>query len=139
MLRGKKWVQRQMLQPDGRFPNDYFGYSIAVSSNALLVGAPKAKWMGVDVGAAHVFEPDSLGNWVETQRLTASDGGGTQILDGVSASTARAIIGAPNGGDLRQEFYNRLGAAYVFERDEQGRFVETQRLAHEDPVALYVY
>ena len=45
----------------------------------------------------------------------------------------------PNGGGLRQEVYNRLGAAYVFERDEQGRFVETQRLAHEDPVALYVY
>ena len=69
-----------MLKPDGRFPNDYFGYSITVSSNALLVGAPKAKWMGVDAGAAHVFEPDSLGNWVETQRLTASDGGGTQIF-----------------------------------------------------------
>ena len=62
-----------------------------------------------------------------------------RFLDGVSASTARAIIGAPNGGGLRQEFYNRLGTAYVFERDEQGRFVETQRLAHEDPVALYVY
>ena len=50
-----------------------------------------------------------------------------RFLDGVSA---------PNGGGLRQEFYNRLGTAYVFERDEQGRFVETRRLAHEDPVVI---
>ena len=76
--------QQKLTASDGAF-NDIFGYSVAFSGSTIVVGA-----RGDDnlQGAAYVFDRQG-GSWVETQKLTASDGtAGDQFSDSV-ASAAR--------------------------------------------------
>ena len=64
------WSQVQKLTASGGGTTDYLGYSLAVSGNVLLVGAP---YGDPGPGAAYVFEFDGeLVRWVETQRLQPS-------------------------------------------------------------------
>ena len=55
---------------------DYFGYSVAISSDTVVVAAPDDDDNGADSGSAYVFVKTGA-DWVtmtETAKLTASDG-----------------------------------------------------------------
>ncbi|MEW6745865.1 MAG: hypothetical protein AB1486_24250 [Planctomycetota bacterium] len=88
-------------------PWDYFGWSVAVNGDALLVGAPGHDEAGERAGAAYVFRHDGS-RWRFEQELLASDAapearfGYTVALKGDVA-----LIGAQ--GD-----HETFGAAYVF-------------------------
>ena len=90
---------------------DFFGWSVVVSGDTAIVGAP--------AGAAYVFQRDQggVGAWGEVKRLTASDAqtgdsfGGSVAISGDTAVVG-AIFGDPGVGFA--------GAAYVFQRDEGG-------------------
>jgi hypothetical protein len=102
-----------------------FGFTIAASGSTIVVGA---RGDNLFQGAAYVFERQG-GSWVETQKLTASDGvGGDQFSDSVAVSGSTIVVGASLhhiGGNFLQ------GAAYVFER-QGGSWVETQKLTASD-------
>ena len=94
---------------------DWFGYSVAISGNIIVVGSPKHT-VGADneQGAAYVFTMPASG-WAsetDTSELTATDGARFDELGwsvGVSGDTV--VAGAPNhkvGSNAEQ------GAAYVF-------------------------
>ena len=93
---------------------DYFGNSVSISGNTVVVGAP----LGVngDQGAAYVFTEPALG-WkdnTETAELTASDGAGADYFGtSVSISGNTVVVGAygVNGSQ---------GAAYVFTESGSG-------------------
>jgi hypothetical protein len=94
---------------------DSFGYSVAVSGDIAVVGAPWEDAGGVDAGAAYVFSRDQGGtdNWGEVQKLTASDAAAEDLFGyGVAVSGDIAAVGAP--GDSAGGQY--AGAAYVFEQ-----------------------
>ncbi|HUO73917.1 MAG TPA: PKD domain-containing protein, partial [Solirubrobacteraceae bacterium] len=116
---GTTWTPRATLTTGVQF--DYFGLSIALSSSGdtALIGAPTATsdplGTGAGTGSAYVFT-GSGSNWVQQQKLTASDGAvgdtlGTAIA--LSASGDDALVGAPTHkvGSASQQ-----GAAYVFTR-----------------------
>ena len=97
------------------------GWSVDLEGDRALVGAPFQNVPGGQgAGAAYVFEFDGV-DWVEVERLTASD----PTIDArfglaVALAGERAVIGAP--------FSNRAifhgGAAYFFERDSGGDWSE---------------
>jgi hypothetical protein len=99
----------------------FFGWSVAVSADTAVVGAP-----GVNVGghymqgAAYVFYLDQGGPdaWGQVAKLTAADGAPEdQFGYSVSVSGDTAVVGpdqATVGGNSMQ------GAAYVFRRDQGG-------------------
>jgi len=68
------WIQQaELTAADGATP-DYFGSSIAVSGNTIVVGAPQhVVGSNSTQGAAYVFV-QSGGTWSEQVELTASDG-----------------------------------------------------------------
>lgn len=112
--------EQKLTASDGAF-NDIFGDSVAVSGSTIVVGA-----RGDDNlrGAAYVFERHG-GSWVETQKLTASDGiAGDQFSDSVALSGSTIVVGAPVV-TIDNNFGQ--GAAYIFER-HGGSWVETQKL-----------
>ena len=94
---------------------DRLGYSVAVSGDTVVVGAPRDNVAPfTDQGSAYVFvEPG--GGWAsgtETAKLTASDGGPIDLFGssvGVSGDTV--VVGAPrdNVAPNADE-----GSAYVF-------------------------
>jgi len=88
-----------------------------------VIGAAARVYGNVE-GAAYVFEYDG-NEWIETQRLTASDGGPGEVF-GLSPvfDDDWLAIGAPFA---RNELNVPNGACYVFRREE-GAWVETQVL-----------
>ena len=114
-LRIDPLVQQAELTASDGDKEDRLGYSVAISGNTVVVGAPQAE-VGSHArqGAAYVFVMPASG-WAratQTAKLTASNGAMTNEL-GFSAAVSGATIvaGAPVamiGGHASQ------GAAYVF-------------------------
>ncbi len=128
------WVQEaELAASDGRSYDD-LGYSIAVSGNTVVIGAPGASINGqTSQGAAYVFvEPgNGWGNMTQTAKLTASDGNAQDDF-GVSVSIDgnTIVVGSP--------YNNRLGAAYVFVEPSGGwdNMTQTAKLTASDAVAF---
>ena len=91
---------------------DYLGFSVAISGNTIVAGAPYAG-PNAGQGAAYVFVKPA-GGWesrTQTAELTASDGA-TDEASGyfsVAISGNTIVFGARFGGHAQQ------GAVYVFE------------------------
>lgn len=124
--------QNDYIKPTVIAANDNFGFSVAISGNTMVVGAP-----GYDIeipgnpdpillpscGAAYVFVFNGTG-WVQQAILQASNFGG---LDNFGKSVAiynnTIAVGAPNedSDPTAPDFPNNQsslesGAVYVFER-----------------------
>ena len=116
------WGQQKKLAPPGALANDWFGFSVALSGDTAIVGAPLEGTASnpVDRGAAYVFERNQGGpdNWGLTKKLLAVDAqAGAHFGYSVAISGDTAIIGASL--DDSPIIVDR-GAAYIFERNEGG-------------------
>lgn len=122
---GNNWLETAKLVPEEGGVNEYFGWSVSLSTNRALIGS-----YGDNVysGSAYIFALGTKG-WSETTKLTASDGA-TADHFGISVSLEddRALIGSyMDDTDLG---FN-LGSAYVFELKNSG-WVETVKLTASD-------
>ncbi len=114
------WGEIRKLTATDAVVGDFFGQSVAISGDTIVVGAhlnddacPANP--GCESGSAYVFERDQGGanNWGEVKKLTASDAAGGDFFGiAVSISGDTIVIGA--SGDLIG------GSAYVFERSLVG-------------------
>ena len=122
---GGSWVEDQKLTASDGAAGDNFGRSVAVSGSTIVVGAWKDDIRGnADQGSAYVFNLQN-GNWVETQKLTTSDGAADSHFGwSVAFSGSTVVIAAP-GDNIFQ------GAAYVF-KPQGGNWVEEQKLTASD-------
>jgi hypothetical protein len=104
---GETWSQQQKLLASDGAAGDYFGYSVSISGDYAIVGA-----YGDDVGkgSAYIFKRNGT-NWVQQQKLTASDGAaGDYFGESVSISGDYAIVGALYDDDKGTD----SGSAYIF-------------------------
>ena len=94
--------------------SDKLGFSVDISGNYVVMGAPEDDDNGVNSGSAYVFEMP-VGGWsnmTETAKLTSSDGNGSDLFGySVSISTNTLVIGA----HLNDQGAVDRGAVYVFE------------------------
>lgn len=110
------WGEVTSITASDGDPNDEFGYSVSISGDIAIVGAP---YVGNDVGAAYVFYRDEGGtdNWGEVAIVSADDGANGDVFGWtVSISGDYAVVGAP----LDDDTANVSGSAYVFYRHEGG-------------------
>lgn len=132
-----KATEKQKLVSPVRAISDNYGLSVALSDGYLMVGAPyddqdelESNALG-NSGAAYFYERDGQGNWAVAQKIVASDRE-VQAIFGYSMAIEgkKAVISAPlNNTDAQGE--NGLsdsGAAYTFELDGTGNWVEKQKL-----------
>ena len=107
-------VEKVKLLADDGAPNDFFGFSVALSGDTAVIGATKVDddIRGVDVGAAYVFTR-SGNSWHQQAKLTADDGAAKDEFGGkVTLSGDTAVIGAIFHDDKG----NDSGSVYVFTR-----------------------
>ena len=118
---GAVWTQEQKLIASDGTSLDYFGWSVSLSNDYVLIGAFPESYLK---GSAYVFKRDGT-IWTEQQKLTASDGEEYDAF-GWSVCIERnyAIIGA-TGDD------NYKGSTYVFKRDG-ATWTEVQKLTASD-------
>jgi len=114
---GSAWTQSARLEP-GTTDDVQFGMAVAVSGDVIAVGAPgPVVWhlTGDAPGTVHVFRLQG-GNWVETQKLSASDATeGDRFGQTLALVGSTLIVGAWRNGS---------GKIFVFD-DVAGSFQET--------------
>jgi ketosteroid isomerase-like protein len=137
------WKQTQKLLSSNRDSGyDYFGSSVGVDGNIIVVGAPghsrdsterQEGYVG-DAGAVFVFEKKGT-NWRRTYKLLASDREhGGSMGNSVAISGNRVIAGAW-AQDFGMNGENRMeasGAAYIWERMDDGKWTKGQKLIASD-------
>ncbi|MHC4617057.1 MAG: hypothetical protein ACYTEQ_04815 [Planctomycetota bacterium] len=107
---GENWTEQAKLTASDGGAGDYFGYSVSIDGNYVVVGAYGDEPNGETSGSAYVFRRDGT-TWTEEAKLTASDGAASdEFGHSVSINGEWAILGA-RGDDFR------IGAAYIFKRE----------------------
>lgn len=135
-----EWVETAQLFADDGQAFDWFGYSVAISGDAVAIGAPFADGSQGESGAAYVFRRDSSGEWVQEAKLVAPDG---VQDDGFGTSVAidtqyedLVFVGAPQatGNDYQS------GVVYHYNYDSQtARWAFRQRLTASDGEAYDLF
>lgn len=129
---GSTWSEQAKLIADDAASSDYFGWSVTVSGNTTVIGAPLEDQMGASSGSAYVFVRDDSGIWTQQAKLIASDGNfDDQFGISVSADEDTAIIGAFKDDDNG----NDSGSAYVFTRGVGGVWMQVSKLTASDGAA----
>ena len=114
---GNWFLVKKVLSSDGA-AGDNFGYSVAVSENVMVVGAPydTNDDNGKDSGSVYIFERNKGGanNWGQVKKILASNGVSGDFF-GASVTTVKdtVVVGA-----YGKEFNS--GLVYVFERNKDG-------------------
>jgi hypothetical protein len=118
--------RQKFLASDGN-TDDWFGWSVSISSDYAIVGATQNIYNGT--GSAYIFKWDGT-SWVEQQKLLASDGAVDSFGYSVSISGDYAIVGAYGDDDKGID----SGSVYIFKRDGTS-WVEQQKLLASDGAA----
>ncbi len=130
------WTEQQKLMAQDGAADDGFGFSVALSGDTVLIGAPYATVDGNGgEGAAYVFTRTG-DTWSQSQKLGPDDGTSNFNFGwSVALSAAAALISspvAPVGNNALQ------GKAYVFTTDG-GDWVQTQTLVADDGSAMATF
>ncbi len=121
-------TQDAVLVAGDGVPNDYFGGSVAVDGNTILVGANGDDDAGGKSGSAYLFTR-SGSDWVEQSKLTASDAKAADNFGyAVDIAGDTLVVGASNFESSGAE------AIYLFRRSDNS-WKEEVRLNHPDDQA----
>jgi len=128
-LSGGIWSEKTILRASNLGTVDNFGQSVAISGNYAIVGANQEDESSTDVsfnsGAAYIFERDGSGNWIQNPTILRASNLdlNDQFGYSVAISGNYAIVGAYfEDGSSNQA--SACGAAYIFERDGSGNWIE---------------
>ena len=135
-IRGE-WRQAAKLNASNGAQGDWFGYSVAVDDDDVLIGAPRADNVtGENSGSVYVFTKPATGwaDTTQTAKLTASDGSDDDGLGiAVTLDDGQAMVGAYLDDDSGID----SGSVYVFIKPATGwaTATETSRLTAPDAAA----
>jgi len=110
------WEQTAKLTPTEGALGDFFGGSVAIGGDTVVVGASGRTLEAGAPGAAYVFRRDA-GTWTEAAELTASDAASEDLFGNSVAISGDLIVVGSYGNDAAGA---ESGAAYVFQATDEG-------------------
>ncbi|MBL1220200.1 T9SS type A sorting domain-containing protein [Chryseobacterium sp. L7] len=91
------WAQKAKLAPPDRAPNDGFGDKFAVDGDDLFISAPYKSFNGNgNVGAVYLYNKNSAGSWVMTQKIMPLNTTGGGFGSSLSADSKILAVGSAN-------------------------------------------
>ncbi len=125
------WTEAAKLMGSDSRPNDWFGMSLALDGETILVGAPQKSG---NRGAVYVFRRDAESDsWVEEAMLSEELPANASFGMAVALSGGHALVGAPG-------LYNGSGLVFDYRLDGEAGWVPTGALSAFDaalPGALF--
>ncbi|MDF4222185.1 DUF5011 domain-containing protein [Maribacter sp. M208] len=119
------WGNIQRVMANDYLSGSWFGNSVAISNDFAIIGANGHDDFGIKSGAAYLYEKDTNGNWLEAQKLTASDSNTNDYFgSAVAISGNTAVVGAIGNDDNG----DNSGSVYVYDRNANGTWLQTQKL-----------
>ncbi len=124
------WTEQKLTASDGA-QGDYFGHSVAIHADTLVVGANFDDDLGNNSGSVYVYAR-SGGLWTPQQKITAYDGAEADLFgDSVAISGDTLVVGARLDNDNAAN----SGSVYVYTRS-MGNWSLQQKLVADDPEAF---
>ncbi len=127
-------AERAVLSASDAEEDDYFGGSLAISGDTIVVGVMEEDGDGINRGAAYVYQRNQGGadNWGEVIKLTASDMADEDHFGTVAISGDSIVVGARGEDSMGSDG----GAVYIFERNAGGQdnWGEVTKLTASDEV-----
>ena len=135
------WNEIQKIKHSDVEWMDHFGYSVSLSGDYFVAGAPKnpndnfgSNHISAS-GGAYIFKKNSFGTFIQTQKIVASD----RSLDDnfgeqVEISGNNLVVGAPqeDHDNTGGNFMTAAGSIYIFNKTSLGNWIETQKEAAFD-------
>ena len=130
------WFQVAKLTPYDCVVGDFFGRSLSIDGDRAVVAASGAFPSRDASNAAYVFERDSTGAWTEVAKI-AGDPNREEgsFAASVSLDGDRMLI--TTSGDPIRHTYS--GAAYIYERNNDGKWILKARLTGSGHLAAGVF
>jgi hypothetical protein len=117
---GTAWIAGADINPPGSLPNDLICYSVAMSGDTLLVGAPATDiGISTDAGAVYVFTRRGVQWGLEAKLVAplatpgASFGGAVAIRGNTAVVGAGLSGGIPAGRDVN--VFKRVGTTWTWQ------------------------
>ena len=127
---GDGWTEQAKLTANDAAANDYFGISVSIDGDYVVVGAHGNDDDGRESGSAYIFVRDG-DDWTEQVKVTANDAAaGDSFGSSVFIDGDYVVIGAYLDDDGGRE----SGSAYIFIRDGDG-WTEQTKLTASDAAA----
>lgn len=133
------WEFYQKIVSNDRNVGDFFGYSVAIDGDYIVVGAPQEDEdeNGINTkpntGSVYIFK-NIEGEWTQIQKICASDRNSDDLFGwSVSISGNNIVVGAFQQGKDEQGLNqkDKAGAAYVFEK-QVDNWTQTKKLVAND-------
>jgi len=120
-----RWLIAGKLIPLDGEHGDRFGSSVSLDGDRVAIGAESDSNNGSYSGSAYIFERNADGSWFQASHFVPLDGqADDEFGDSVSLDGDRVAIGASDADNPGTD----SGAAYVFERDTDGAWVQVSKL-----------
>jgi hypothetical protein len=142
---GTTWSQQAYLKASNSESSDYFGHSLSVSGDTIVVGAffESSNATGVNgnqsnnllfrAGAAYVFVRHGV-TWNQEAYLKASNPEENDYFgESVSVSGDTVVVGA----SMKDDVANNAGAIYVFDLSEYVNYCTAGTSAHGCQATIY--
>ena len=127
------WDQTGKLRAHDGYPYHYFGSSVSIENDIVVVGVHSDTHAGVNSGSAYIFEKDSSTlNWYQTAKLIANDATSNDFFGrSVSVSNNTVVVGAYGNDDGDNGIFS--GSAYIFSKDSvTGYWNQTSKITATD-------
>ena len=130
---GSTWTLESKIEPDDTHSGDYFGDSVSINDETVVVGVPFAD---PDLGAGQVTNAGAVyifgkraNAWKQDAKLELEDASDFDNFgDSVTTNGKTIIVGATG-----RDYYGtlRVGSAYAFERNDGSWELQTQIISVE--------
>ena len=131
---GNTWTQQQKLTADDAAGSDYFGTSVAIDGDTVIVGASQDSH-GVSAGGSAYIFTRTGSTWTQQQKIiptdltTFSNFGFSVDIQGDTVVIGARFLNFDNNPS------QKYGAAYVWTRSGS-TWTQQQRLEHPTPVSF---
>ena len=123
-----EWKEHSILMPDDLVSGDYFGLSVSLSGDKLIVGAPAYNRQDFG-GSAYIFGYDAASNmWKQEEKLEIEEMDSRSAFGhSVMMYNNYVVVGAPNEDQ-------GTGSVYVYMRSGEGTWEQGGKMVPFDGV-----
>jgi hypothetical protein len=131
---GVNWTLQAKLVPNDPVAIHFFGWSVDISGDTIVVGAAGDNFAGTYSGAAYIFERTGT-TWTQRAKLVPADTrAGDEFGTTVAIDGNTVVIGANNHDDGA----SNAGAAFVFVRNGNNWTQQAELLAPDPSVEAWL-
>jgi len=123
------WVQTDKIVPNDGETGEFFGHSVDLDGDYLVVGNPSDNDNGLLSGSAYIYHYDN--EWTLDKKVTANDADGYDRFGfSVSIDGENVVIGAYEDEGINGQ--PGAGSAYVFNNSGGSNWEQTDKLKARD-------